>query len=168
MLKLKLQYFGHLMWRTDLWEKTLMLGKIEGRKRGGWQKMKWFDSITNSQSLLKLMSIESVMPYQTIWSSVVPFSSFPQSFPAWGFFLMSQLFELGSKTIGTSTSASVLPMNIQDWFPLGLIGLISLQRTLKGLSRVSSNITVQRHQFFGAQPSLRFNSHIHIWPLEKP
>ena len=106
--------------------------------------------------------------HQTIWSSVVPFSSFPPSFPAWGSFLMSQLFELGSKTIGTSTSASVLPMNIQDWFPLGLIGLISLQRTLKGLSRVSSNITVQRHQFFGAQPSLRFNSHIHIWPLEKP
>ena len=103
-----------------------------------------------------------------ISSSVIPFSFCLQSFPASRSFPVSQFFPSGGQSIGTSTSASVLPMNIQDWFPLGLTGLISLQRTLKGLSRVSSNITVQRHQFFGAQPSLRFNSHIHIWPLEKP
>ena len=63
MLKLKLQYFGHLMWRTGSFEKTLMLGKIEGRRRRGWQRMRWLDGITNSWSLLKLMSIESLMPF---------------------------------------------------------------------------------------------------------
>ena len=89
---------------------------------------------------------------QTISFSVVPFSSCPQSFPASGSFLMNQLFELGSQTIGASASASVLPVNIEDWFPLGLIGRISLQS--KGLSRLFSNTTVQKHQFFSAQLSL--------------
>ena len=98
--------------------------------------------------------------------SVTPFSSCPQTFPESGSFPMSQLFELGCETIGTSTSGTVLPMNIQDWFPLGLMGLISLLS--KGLSRVSSSTTVWKHQFFGAQPSLWFNSHIHTWLLEKP
>ena len=79
---------------------------------------------------------------------------------------MSQLFESGGKSIGASVSASVLPMNIQDWFPLGLTGLISLQS--KGLSRVLSNTAVQEHQFFGAQPSLRSNSYIHACLLEEP
>ena len=97
---------------------------------------------------------------------VVPFFSCPQSFPASGFFPMSQLFTLGGQSIGASTSASVLPMNIQDWFPLGLTGLISVLSN--GLSRVFSSTTVQKHQFFGAQPSLWFNSHIHTWLLEKP
>ena len=83
--------------------------------------------------------------------SVVPFSSCLQCFPASGSFLMSQLFTSGGQSIGASASASVLPMNIQDWFPLGWTGLI-LQT--KGLSRVFSNTTVQKHQFFGAQPSL--------------
>ena len=84
--------------------------------------------------------------YPTISSSAIPFSSWLQSFPASGSFQMSQLFALGGQNIEGSASASVLPMNIQDWFPLGLTGWISLQS--KGLSRVFSNTTVQKHQFF--------------------
>ena len=87
-----------------------------------------------------------------ISSSVIPFSSRLQSFPASGSFHMSQFFASGSQSIGVSASASVLPMNIQDWFLLGWTGWISLQS--KGLSRVFSNTTVQKHQFFGAQLSL--------------
>ena len=104
--------------------------------------------------------------HPTILSSVIPFSSCLQSFPASGSFPMSWLFASGGQSIGASTSASVLPMNIQGWFPLGLTGLISLQT--KGLSRVFSNTTIQKHQFFSAQPSLWSNSHIHTWLLEKP
>ena len=107
-------------------------------------------SITNSWSPPKLMSIESVMPSH-ISSSVIPFSSCPQSFPASGSFQMSQLFTSGGLSIGVSASASVLPVNIQDWFPLGWTCLISLQS--KRLSRVFNTI-VQKHQFFGAQLSL--------------
>ena len=95
--------------------------------------------------------------HPTISSSVVPFSSHLQSFPASGSFLMSQFFTSGGQSVGVSASASVLPMSIQGWFPLGLTGLISLLS--KGLSRVFS--TVQKHQFFSAQPSLWSNSHIH-------
>ena len=101
-----------------------------------------------------------------ILSSVVPFSSCPQSLPASGSFPMSQLFASSGQSIGVSASTSVLPMNTQDWSPLGWTGWISLQS--KGLSRVFSNTTVQKHQFFGAQPSSQSNSNIHIWPLEKP
>ena len=90
--------------------------------------------------------------HPTISSSVVPFSSCPQSFPASGSFQMSQLFVSGGQSIGVSASTSVFPMNIQDWSPLEWIGWISLQS--KGLSRVFSNTTVQNHQFFGAQLSL--------------
>ena len=79
---------------------------------------------------------------------------------------MSQFFTSGDQSIGVSASASVLPINIQDWFPLGWTGWISLQS--KGLSRVFSNTTVQKHQFFGAQFSLESNFHIHAWLLEKP
>ena len=95
-----------------------------------------------------------------------PFFSCPQSLPASGSFPMSQLFAWGGQSIGVSNSASVLPMNTQDWSPLGWTGWISLQS--KGLSRVFSNTTVQKHQFFSAQPSSQSNSHIHAWPLEKP
>ena len=102
----------------------------------------------------------------TISSFVVPFSSCPQSFPASGSFQMSQFFASGVQSIGVSASTSVLPMNIQDWFPLGWTGRISLLS--KGLSRVSSNTTVQKHQFFSAHLSLWSNSHIHTWLLEKP
>ena len=103
--------------------------------------------------------------HPTISSSVVPFSSYLQSFPAYGSFPRSQFFTSGSQSIRASASASVLPMNIQDWFPLGLTHLI-LQS--KVLSRVFSNTTVQKHQFFSTQPSLWSNSHIHTWLLEKP
>ena len=103
--------------------------------------------------------------HPTISSSVIPFSC-PQSFPATGSFQMSQFFASGGQSIRVSASASVLPMNTQDWFPLGWTGWISLQS--KGLSRVFSNTIVQKHQFFGAQLSLYSNSHIHTWLLEKP
>ena len=103
--------------------------------------------------------------HPTISSSIVPFSSCLQSFPASGSFPVSQFFSSGGQSIGVSASASVLPMNIHNWFPLGLTGLISLQS--KGLSRVFSNTTVQKHQFFGAQLSLWSNSHIYTWLLEK-
>ena len=102
----------------------------------------------------------------TISFSVGPFSSRLQSFPTSRSFPVSQFFTSGGQSIRVSASASVLPMNIQDWFPLGLNGLISLPS--KGLSRVFSNTTVQKHQFFGAQLSLYSNSHIHTWLLEKP
>ena len=103
--------------------------------------------------------------HPAISSSVVPFSSCPQSLPALGSFPMSQLFASGGQSIGVSASASVLPMNTQDW-SLGWTGWISLKST--GLSRVFSNTTVQKHQFFGTQLSSQSNSHIHTWPLEKP
>ena len=90
--------------------------------------------------------------YQAMSSSVIPFSSCPQSFSALGSFPMSQLFASGGQSIRISASASVLPMNTQDWSPLGWTGWISLQS--KGLSRVFSNTTVQKHQFFSAQLSL--------------
>ena len=104
--------------------------------------------------------------HPAISSSGVPFSSCPQSLPASGSFPMNQLFTWGGQSIRVSASASVLPMNSQDWSPLGWTGWISLQS--KELSRVFSNTTVQKHQFFGAQLSSQSNSHIHTWPLEKP
>ena len=104
--------------------------------------------------------------HPTISSSVVPFFSCPQSFPASGSFQMSQLFTSGGQSTGVSASASVLPMNTQDWSSLEWTVWISLQS--KGLSRVFSNTTVQKHRFFSAQLSSQSNSHIHTWPLEKP
>ena len=103
--------------------------------------------------------------HPAISSSVVPFSSYPQSFPASGSFPVSQLFAWGGQSTGVSASASVLPIT-EDWFPLEWTGRISLQS--KGLSRVFSNTTVQKHQFFGAQLSSQSNSHIHTWSQEKP
>ena len=104
--------------------------------------------------------------HPAILSSVIPFSSCPQSLPESESFPMSQLFAWGGQNIGVSALAWVLPMNTQDWSPLGCTGWISLQS--KGLSRVFSNITVQKHQFFGTQLSSQSNSHIHTWLLEKP
>ena len=104
--------------------------------------------------------------HPTISSSVLPFSFCPQSSPASGSFQMSQIFASGGQSIRVSPSISVLPMNTQDWFPLGWTGWISLQS--KGLSRVFSNTTVQKHQFFSTQLSLWSNSNIHTWLLEKP
>ena len=104
--------------------------------------------------------------HPAISSSVVPFSSCPQSLPASGSFPVSQLFAWGVQSTGVSALASFLPVNTWDWSPLEWTGWISLQS--KGLSRVFFNTTVQKHQFFGAQPSSQSNSHIHTWPLEKP
>ena len=104
--------------------------------------------------------------HPAISSSVIPFSSCPQSLPSSGSFPMSQLFPWGGHSIGVSASASVLPMNTQDRSPLGWTGWISLQS--KRLSRVFSNTTVQKHQFFCTQLSSQSKSHIHTWPLEKP
>ena len=111
-------------------------------------------------------------PYPLSWwchpailSSVTPFSSGPQSFPASGPLQMSQFFESRGQSTGVSASTSVLLMNTQDWSPLGWAGWISL---LSRHSRVFSNTAVQKHQFFSAQLSLESNCHIHTWPLEKP
>ena len=103
--------------------------------------------------------------HPTIPSSVNSFSSCLQSFPASGSFQISQFFVSGGQSFGVSASTSDLPMNTQDWSPLGWTGWISLQS--KGLSRVFSNTTLQKHQFFGTQLSLLSNCHIHTWPLEK-
>ena len=107
----------------------------------------------------------SLWCHPTILSSVTPFSSCLQSFPASGAFPVSQFFPSGGWSIEVSASASVLPMNIQGWLPLRLTDLIFLS---KGLSRVFSSTAVWKHQFFSAQPSLWSNSHIHTWLLGKP
>ena len=104
--------------------------------------------------------------HPAISSSVIPFSSCPWSLPPSGSFPMSQLFAWCGQSIGVSALASVLPMNTQDWSPLEWTGWNSLQS--KGLSRVFSNTTLQKHQFFSAQPYSQSNSHIHTWPQEKP
>ena len=157
--------FGHLMQRTDSLEKTLMLGKIEGRRRRGWQRMRWLDGITNSR-VHPNPCPSSQWCHPAISSSVGPFSFCPQSLPASQSFPMSQLFTWGGQSTGVSALASVLPMNTQDWFPLGWTDWISLQS--KELSRVFSNTTLQKHQCFGAQLSSQSNSHIHTLPLKKP
>ena len=115
-------------------------------------------SITNSRSPPKPISIESVMPSNHL-ILCCPLLLLPQSFPASGSFQTNQLFASGGQSIGVSASTSVLPMNTQIGSPLGWTGWISLQS--KGLSRVFSNTTVQKHQFFCAQPSSQSNSHIH-------
>ena len=121
-------------------------------------------SITNSLSLLKLMPIESVMPSSHL-ILCRPLLLLPPIPPSTRVFPMNQLLPWGGQSIRVSASASVLPMNIQDLSPSGWTGWISLQS--KGLSRVFSNTTVQKHQFFGTQLSSQSNSHIHTWPLEK-
>ena len=122
-------------------------------------------SITNSRSSLKPMSIESVMPSSHL-ILCRPLLLLPPIPPSITVFRMSQLFAWGGQSIGVSALASVLRKNTQDWSPLEWTGWISLQS--KGLSRVFSNTTVQKHQFFSTQLSSQSNSHIHTWPLEKP
>ena len=144
--------------RPWCWERLKEGG--EGGNRG-WDG--WMASLT--QWTWVRVDSGSWWCYPTVSSSVIPFSSCLQSFPTLGSFLMSQLFAWGGQSIGASASASVLPVNIQDWFPLGLTGLISLQS--KKLSRVFFNTTVQNHQFFGAQFSLWSIFDILTWLLEK-
>ena len=121
-------------------------------------------SYTNSQSLLKLMSIKLMMPSNHL-ILCCPLLFLPSIFPSISVFSMSQCFTSGGQSIGVSASTSVLTMNTQDWSPLGWTDWISLQS--KGLSRVFSNTAVQKHQFFDAQLSLWSNPHIHTWLLEK-
>ena len=159
----------HLMWRVDSLEKTLMLGGIGGRRRRGRQR--WDGWMASPTGWTWVGACSDSCPlswwyHPIISSSVIPFSSCLQSFPASGSFQMSYFFASGGQNIGVSASASVLPMNSQDWFPLGWTGWISLQS--KGLSRVFSNITVQKHQFFSAQPLHSPTVTFHTWPLEKP
>ena len=136
MLQLKLQYFGHLMWRADSMEKTLMLGGIGGRRRRGRQRMRWLDGITD---LMHMSLGGSPTPgvysnscplnrwcHPNISSSVIPFSCL-QSFPASGSFSVSWFSASGGQSIGVSAATSVLPMNTQDWSSLGWAGWISLQ-----------------------------------------
>ena len=122
-------------------------------------------SITNSRSPPKPMSTESVMPSNHL-ILCRPLLFLPWIFPSFRSFQMSQLFASGGQSIGVSASISVLPMNTQDWSPLGWTGWISLLS--KGLSRVFSNTTVQQHQFFSTQLSSQSNPHTHTWLLEKP
>ena len=119
--------------------------------------------ITNSQSLLRFTSIELVMPSNHL-VFCHPLLLMPSIIPSIRVFSKGSVLCINGQSIGASTS--VLPMNLQDWFPLGLTGLMSLRS--KGLSRVFSNTAVQKHQFFRIQPSLWPNSHIHTWLPEKP
>ena len=124
-------------------------------------------SITNSRSSLRFTSIESVMPSSHL-ILCHPLLLLSSIFPSITVFSNEPVLHIrsGGQSIGVSASASVLPMNIQDWFPLEWTCWITIQS--KGLSRVFSNTTLQKHQFFGAQLSSQSNSHIHTWPLEKP
>ena len=125
-------------------------------------------SMTNTWSLLKLMSIELVMPSNHL-ILCHPLLFPPSIFPSIKMFSNELALPIRWPKYWSFASASVLPMNIQDWFPLGLTGWISLQSKLKSpCSRVFSNTTVQKHQFFDTHLSLWSNSHIHTWPLEKP
>ena len=151
-------------------EKKRTLSSVQSLSHGWLFVMSWTAacqaslSITTPRACSKSCH-QSWWWYPTISSSVIPYSFCLQSFPASGFFPMSQFFASGGQSIGASASASILPTNVQDWFPLELTSLI-LQA--EGLSRVFSNNTVREHQFFGAQLSIWSNSHIHTCLLEKP
>ena len=119
-------------------------------------------STISQRNLLRFISVESVMLTNCL-TLYCPLFLLPSIFPGLGFFPISLIFASGGQSVGVSASASILPMNIQGWFPLGLIFLLS-----KGLSRVFSNTIIRKHKFFGTQPSLCSNSHIHTWLLEKP
>ena len=154
-----------LLFPVSMHKITLLLffsWKVLSHSLQSYQHAKALLSSSTSWSLLKFMFIESVM--LTILSSVMPFFCL-QSFPASGYFPISQLFTSCTQSIGASPSATIFPMNIQDWFHFRWMSLISLQS--KALSRVFSSTTVQKHQFFSAQPSLWSNFHTHTWLLKK-
>ena len=164
MLKLKLQYLATSCEELTHWKRPWCWEGLGAGREGddtGWDG--WMASPTPRAYSSSCSSSQLCHP--TISSSVVPFSSCLQSFPASGSFPICQLFK-GGQSFGVSASASALPMNTQDWSSLGWTGWTSLQS--KGYSRVFSNTTVQKHQFFGAQLSSQSNSHIHTWLLEKP
>ena len=148
-----------------------MISSVQSLSRVRLLAMPWAAAGQVSLSITNTWSPPNACPssqwcHPAISSSVVPFSSCPQSLSASGSFPMSQLFAWGGQSTGVSALASFLPQKSQDWSPSEWTGWISLQS--KGLSRVFSNTTVQKHQFFGAQPSSQSNSHIHTWPQEKP
>ena len=156
-------------WGQELWYLLYSFSVSAGDTRGfvtPWTEThQAFLSITISQSFLKFMPTESVMPSNNL-ILCCPLLLLPSIFPSiWVFSSESVLHIRCPKFLSFSFSISP-SMNIQDWFPLGWTGWISLQS--KGLARVFSNTTVQKHQFFGAQPSSQSNSHIHTWLLEKP
>ena len=153
------------------WGSRVLIGSDQSLSRVQFFATLWTAAHQASLSITKSRTCSDSCPlsqwcHPTISSSVVSFSSRLQSFPASGSFPMNQFFASGGQSFGVSASASVLPVNIRGWFPLGLTSLISLQS--KGLSRVFSNTTVQKHQFFNAQLSLWSNSHVYTWLLEKP
>ena len=183
------QQTTEMMWRSEIWRsgdirRERAMGILPGNYCKGESVQ--FSSVTQScltlcdpmncstpglpvqHQLLEFTQTHVHWVGDTIQPShpVFLFFSCLQFFPASGSFLMSQIFASGGQSVGVSATASVLSMNTQDWSPLGWTGWISLQS--KGLSRVFSNTTVQKHQFFGAQLSSQSNSHIHTWPLEKP
>ena len=155
------------MWRADSLEKTLTLGMIEGRRRGG-QRMRLLDDISDSMGMSLGKQRELAMDREA-WGAALPGVTKSQTWLSgwnklnWYIKFYYFFFKVKKKN---DKQALVLPMDTQDWSPLGWTGWISLQS--KGLSRVFSNTTVQKHQFFGAQLSSQSNSHIHTWWLEKP
>ena len=167
-MEFQLSYFKS--WKIMLWMCCTQFSSVQSLSHVWLFVAPWTTacqdslSITNSQSPPKPMSIVSVMPSNHL-ILCHPLLLLPSVFPVSRSFPMSQLLSSGDWSIGASASASVLSVNIWDWFPLGLTALISLQP--KGLSRVFSNITVQKHQFFSTHLFLWYNSHIHTWLLEK-
>ena len=166
MLKLKLQYFGHLMGRTAAAAAAAKSLHSCLTLRDPWQQHERLSCPSLSPGACSDSRPSSRWCHPTISSSVIPFSSCPQSLPASQSFPMSQLFSWGVRSTRASSLASFLPKKSQGWSPSEWTGWISLQS--KGPSRIFSNTTVQKHQFFGAQLSSQFNSRIHSWPQEKP
>ena len=161
----------HFIWKIVLWSSRINFSSVQSLSRVRLFVTPWTAThqtslpFTISQSLFKLMSIELMMPSNHLILGC-PLLLLPPIPPSIRVFSNESTFHIRWQSIGVLALTSVLPMNTQDWSPLGWTGWISLQS--RGLSRVFSNTTVQKHQFFGAQLSSQSNSHIHTGPLEKP